>query len=98
MMCYYGYRTDNGQGMRMLPVINIYVPEVHKMCATKDWPEPPTDEVLKSIALIKSKAGTVGGEAKRLRTTARRLILIMLNRHGFDCSPFIKAHRKHGRR
>lgn len=98
MMCYYCHRTGNGQGMRMLPVIHIYVPEVHTMCATKDWPEPPTDEVMKSIALIKSKDSTVSSEAKRLRTTARRLILIMLNRYGFDCSPFIKAHRKHGRR
>lgn len=98
MMCYHGYRTDNGQGMRMLPEIHVYAPEPEKRCATKHYPEPDAEEINASIGMIQSRKSTVTAEAARLKTTARRLILIMLNKHGFDCSPFIKVHRKHGRR
>ena len=95
---HYCTRTGNGQGMRMLPVIHVYVPECHKNCATKDYPEPPADEIRKAIALIKSRESTLSAQAKRLKTAGRRLILILLHKYGFDCSSYIKSRKMTGAR
>lgn len=95
---HYYTKPGPGQGMRVLPVIHVYVPECHAKCATKDYPEPPADEIRKAIDLIKSRESTLSAQAKRLKTTGRRLILILLNKYDFDCAPFIKLHRKTGAR
>ena len=95
---YYTKPGGAGQGMRLLPVIHVYVPECHKNCATKDYPEPPADEIHKAIDLIKSRESTLSAQAKRLKTTGRRLILILLHKYGFDCSSYIKSRKMTGAR
>ena len=93
---HYCTRTGNGQGMRMLPVIHVYVPEVHPMWRQRVTSVLAPADIEAAIELVKSGKSSVSTQAKKLKTTAQRLIRVMMSKHGFDPTPYMKKYTKRG--
>jgi len=96
MMCYHGYRTDNGQGMRMLPVIHIYIPELHPKWGQRTTSVLAPADIEQAIELVRSGKSSISTQSKRLKTTSARLIRVMMSKHNFDPTPYMKRYTKRG--
>lgn len=96
MMCYYCHRTGNGQGMRMLPVIHIYIPELHQNWGQRTTSVLEPADIEQAIELVRSGKSSISTQSKRLKTTSARLIRVMMSKHNFDPTPYMKKYAKRG--
>jgi len=90
MMCYYGYRTDNGQGMRMLECVHVTEEEKKDAIINSRISNEQARQALDMVLIEKKTLTDVSKLFKVDTKTMKRVFLKNLN---FDFSEHVKHHK-----